>query len=104
MSVHTCRLRCHADAYSTSGFEGSITTSLTPVFSLIVSTAFQVFPPSAVLYSPRSPPGAHSGPCAAAYTTLLSRGSMTMRDTCSDFLSRMFFHDLPPSSDRYMPS
>ena len=39
--------------------------SVTPVFSLIASTAFQVLPPSVVLKSPRSPPAFQSGPCAA---------------------------------------
>ena len=34
-------------------------TSATPVFSLMVSTAFQFLPPSVVLYKPRSPPGPH---------------------------------------------
>ena len=35
---------------------------MTPVCALIVRRAFHVFPPSAVLKSPRSPPSAHSGP------------------------------------------
>jgi hypothetical protein len=32
-----------------SGSRGSMTTSVTPVFSEMVSTAFQVLPPSVVL-------------------------------------------------------
>jgi hypothetical protein len=49
ISVKTWRLLCHAAASSTSGSRGSITTSVTPVFSLTVSTAVQVLPPSVVL-------------------------------------------------------
>src|ERR1700682_6381183 len=87
-----------------SGFAGSSCTSTTPVFSLMVSTAFQVLPASVVLYSPRSPPGPHSGPSAATYTTFESRGSITTRPICSDFLSPRFCQLFPPSSDRQIPS
>src|ERR1700689_3081145 len=87
-----------------SGFDVSIPTSTTPVFSLMVSTAFQVFPPSADLYNPRSPPGPHSGPSAATYTAFESRGSITTRPICSDFFSPKFCQFFPPSSDRYIPS
>src|ERR1039458_5386367 len=78
-----------------SGFDGSIATSTTPVFSLMVSTAFQVFPPSVDLKSPRSPPAPHSGPSAATYTTFESRGSMTTRPICSDFFSPRFSNSCP---------
>jgi hypothetical protein len=47
--VHTCRRLWCAAAMRTSGSRGSMTTSATPVFSLIVRTAFQVLPPSVVL-------------------------------------------------------
>src|ERR1035441_1178962 len=85
ISVNTCRRRWYAAAYTMSGFDGSSATSTTPVFSLTVSTAFQFFPPSVLLYSPRSPPAPQSGPSAATYTTFESRGSTTTRPTCSDF-------------------
>jgi len=49
LSFDAARCRWYADAYTMSGFDGSIATSFTPVFSLIVSTAFQFFPPSVVL-------------------------------------------------------
>ena len=83
-----------------SGFDGSIATSFTPVFSLMVKIGFHVFPASVVLYSPRSPPGPQSGPAAATYTTFESRGSITTRPICSDFFSPRFFQFFPPSSDR----
>ena len=69
ISTPTCRRRWYVAAYSTSGSRGSMHTSVTPVSSPAVSTAFHVFPLSVVLYSPRSPPDAQSGPCAATYTT-----------------------------------
>src|SRR5581483_2125654 len=104
MSVQTCRRRWYAAAISTSGLRGSSTTSVTPVFSLMDSTHFQVLPPSVVLYRPRSPPGPHSGPCAATYTTSELRGSRRILPMCSDLSSPTFFQDLPPSSERYTPS
>ncbi len=39
--------------------------SLMPVSALMVSTGFQVAPPSVVLKRPRSPPAENSGPCDA---------------------------------------
>src|SRR5580692_6328367 len=87
-----------------SGFVGSSCTSATPVFSLMVSTAFQFFPPSELLYRPRSPPAPQSGPSAATYTTFESRGSITTRPMCSDFFRPRFSQLLPPSTDLYIPS
>ncbi len=42
-----------------------MTTSVKPVYLLICLVLVQVLPPSVVLKSPRSPPGAQSGPTAA---------------------------------------
>ena len=61
-------------------------TSAMPVFSLISRTGAQVAPPSVVLKRPRSPPGAHSPPIAAAYTTSGSRGSIRIWPMCSEVL------------------
>src|SRR6187551_1181357 len=80
----TWRRRWYEDAYITTAFFGSSTMSVMPVFSLIVSTADQVFPPSLVLYNPRSPPDENSGPCAATNTTFELRGSITILPMCSE--------------------
>src|SRR5215213_10496602 len=88
----------------TSGFRGSWTRVVTPVFSLTFRILFQVLPPSAVLYSPRSPPGPQSGPWAATYTVSESRGSMTILPICSDALRPTFCQVRPPSTDLYTPS
>ena len=55
------------------------------MFSLTVRTGFHVAPPSVVLYTPRSPPGENSGPCAATNTVFEFRGSITIFATCSEF-------------------
>src|SRR3954468_23405310 len=78
--------------------------SVMPVFSLILKTAFQVFPPSVVLYRPRSPPGDQSGPCDATYTTAELRGSIRIFAMCSEFFSPTFVHVFPASVDLYNPS
>ena len=65
---------CQLAAYSTSGFVGSITRSVTPVHSLISNVFFQVLPPSVVLNKPLSPPGLHNGPCEATQTVFGSSG------------------------------
>ena len=100
----TCRRRWYDDAYITSGFFGSSTRSVMPVFSLMVSNADHVFPPSVVLYNPRSPPGENSGPCAATYTTFELRGSITILPICSEVSSPTRFQVLPASVDLYTPS
>src|ERR1022692_1064396 len=51
--------------------------------------ADHVLPPSVVLYRPRSPPPFQSGPGAATYTTLESRGSTTMRAMCYGGIARV---------------
>jgi len=48
ISVQTCRRRWYDAAYMTSGFRGSMTTSVIPVFSSTVRIGFQAFPPSRV--------------------------------------------------------
>src|SRR6185437_8137701 len=97
------RSRSSAAAYSTSGSDGSMTTSVKPVYLLMDLVFVQVLPPSVVLNKPRSPPGAHSGPSAATYTTFGSRGSMTMRPMCCECGSIAFDHVTPPSIDLYTP-
>src|ERR1019366_9982267 len=94
-------LRClwNAAAYMMFGSVGSMMTSVTPVCGLIVRTAFQVFPPFTVLYSPRSPPSAQRGPTAATYTMFGFVGLITIRPTCCDVLRPMFVQVLPPFSD-----
>ena len=59
------RVRCHVDAYTTSGFVGSSTRSMAPASSLTESTWSQDSPPSRVLYTPRSGLVVHSLPDAA---------------------------------------
>ena len=104
MMVNTCRRRWWLAATMISGFRGSMTKSVTPVFSSSFSSGAHVFPPSVVLYSPRSPPGPHSGPGAATYTVSESRGSMTILATWSDAISPTFAHVFPPSTLLYTPS
>src|SRR3954471_23375901 len=78
--------------------------SFAPVQSSGPRILLHVFPPSVVLYTPRSPPFRQSGPCAATYTTSELRGSITMRAMCSDSLRPVFVQLLPPSIDLYTPS
>ncbi len=91
------RRRWYAAAYMMSGLRGSTSKSVTPVFSVIVKAAFQVAPPSVVLYKPRSPPAENNGPCAATQTTFELRGSTQILPICSEFGSPAFFHVLPAS-------
>ncbi len=51
-------------AMSLLGFLGSITKSATPVLVLAYKTLFQVYPPSVVLYTPRSLCVPHGDPIA----------------------------------------
>src|SRR5437868_14098015 len=75
MQPKTRRLRCQVVATSMSGLRGSSWMSFAPVQSSTERILFQVLPPSAVLYTPRSPPLRQSGPWAATYTTSEFRGS-----------------------------
>ncbi len=100
ISVQKCRRRCQVAAMMMSGFRGSSTTSVTPVCALTVMMLSHVLPPSIVLYKPRSPPSAQSGPCAATYTTFEFLGSTTIWPMCSEFASPMFLNVRPPSSER----
>src|SRR5690349_11695443 len=77
--------------------------STQPVFASTLSTFDQVRPPSRVLYTPRSGFAPHSRPSAATYTVRLSLGSHTMRAMLAVASSPMFFHEPPPSSERYTP-
>src|SRR5262245_14598940 len=97
MSNPAWRRRWYAATYTTSGFRGSSTTSVMPVFSLICRTAFHVWPPSEVLYKPRSPPADHSGPCTATHTTSLLRGSIVIRPIFSERSNPTRFHVAPAS-------
>ena len=83
----------------TSGFFGSITMSVAPVSASTVRIAFHVPPPSVVLYTPRSPPLAQSGPIAVTYTTFELRGSTMTFWMCSEFSSPMRLNVLPASVD-----
>src|SRR5256886_5199481 len=98
------RRRSYAAAYSVSGLSGSMAMSLTPVSSLIFSTCDQVFPPSTVLYTPRSGFGPHRCPSAATYTISGFFGWITIRPMWRVASSPMFFQVFPPSSDLYAPS
>jgi hypothetical protein len=46
---HGVRYACHMAAYSTSGFDGSITRSIAPVESLTNRILRKLFPPSVLL-------------------------------------------------------
>jgi hypothetical protein len=59
------RTRSQLAAHTTSGFDGSSSTSTKPAAGPTSLTRCHVRPPSAVLYSPRSPPARHAGPSAA---------------------------------------
>src|SRR5689334_11169894 len=54
LNPHGVRRRSYDAAISTFGLLGSITTSVKPVFSSMNLVLVQVFPPSVVLYRPRS--------------------------------------------------
>src|SRR5256886_5973186 len=98
------RRRSYAAAYSVSGLSGSMAMSLTPVSSLIFSTCDQVFPPSTVLYTPRSGFGPHRCPSAATYTISGLFGWITIRPMWRVASSPIFFQVFPLSSDLYAPS
>src|SRR5579871_1506761 len=51
---HQVRRRCSEEAYTIFGLLGSMATSLKPVSGSMYLASFQVFPPSVVLYRPRS--------------------------------------------------
>src|SRR5436305_9185554 len=91
------RRRWYAAAYMMSGLRGSTSKSVTPVFSLMVSDAFQVAPPSVDLYRPRSPPGEKSGPCDATQMVLELRGSIQILAMCSE-LGRPMLRQVRPAS------
>src|ERR1035438_1042913 len=80
-------LNSHIPAYMISGFCQSIATSLHPVFSSTYRIFSQVFPPSDVLYKPRSGPGFQSGPSAATNTVFGSFGSIRILAMRSVFSS-----------------
>src|SRR6478672_8812454 len=61
------RDRSHDAAYSVLGSRGSMATSMNPALSLTNLTSSQLFPPSIVLYNPRSGFDAHVAPTAATY-------------------------------------
>ena len=65
INSHGFRPACQSAAYSTSGFVGSITSSIAPVESFRKRIFFQVLPPSVVLKTPRSGFGAQTCPNAA---------------------------------------
>src|ERR1051325_7505254 len=88
----------------TSGFDGSMATSIAPVFVFAGALmSVQLEPPFIDLYSPRSPPGFHAGPSAATYTVFAFRGSTAMRPMCCDCSRPMCVQCRPPSVDLYMP-
>ena len=93
------RRRWYIDANRMFGSVADITRSFAPVSSSPLRTCFQLFPPSVVLYTPRSPPGPNSGPVAATSTTSLLVGWMTMRLMCFDCGSPIIAKVLPPSVD-----
>src|SRR6266576_707208 len=78
--------------------------SLTPVSLSIFSTCDHVFPPSDVLYTPRSGFAPHKCPSAATYTTSGFLGCITIRPMWRVASSPIFFQVFPPSSDLYAPS
>src|SRR5215469_8234383 len=77
------RRRAYSVAYTTLGFEGSMTTSPAPTRSSYGAAAprtfFHVAPASVVLYSPRSVLGIHRSPTTATYAVLGSVGCTAMR-------------------------
>ena len=97
--VHWWRRRCHEVAYITPGLRGSKWTSFTPVCSSTSRTRSHVSPPSVVRYSPRSPPAAHRGPCAATYTVRESSGWIAIIPMWREVSSPMLVNESPPSTD-----
>ena len=68
------RRKDHIAANNLSGLDGSMTSSAHPVRSSTFNTCDHVWPPSVVLYTPRSGLSPHAEPVAATNTVLGSRG------------------------------
>src|SRR6476660_2213348 len=93
------RERSHDAAYKVFGSRGSIATSMKPALSLMNFESSHVFPPSVVLYKPRSAFGPHVAPTAATYTMFGFVGWTTIRPTCCVFSSPTDCQVRPPSAD-----
>ena len=74
VNVQGWRRKDHIAANNLSGLEGSMTSSAHPVRSSTSNTCDHVWPPSVVLYTPRSGLSPHAEPVAATNTVLGSRG------------------------------
>ena len=79
-------------------------TSVAPVLVLRYNILFQVFPPSFVLYTPRSSLSLHKAPKTPIYISSVLFGFMVMEAMRSDFSKPIFVQLLPPSVVLYNPS
>src|SRR5439155_18069111 len=94
------RRKSHIAANMISGFVGSIFTSVQPVEGFApLRTCCHVFPPSVVLYKPRSGESLHKGPGTAANTVSLFVGLTLIFAMRSDFSKPARVHVSPPSVD-----
>src|SRR3569623_2381927 len=100
-NVQPLRRKSHMPASITSGFLGSSARLEHPGERFAPgSTSDHDFPPSVVLYTPRSLLSLHSLPGTHAYTVLLSRGLTMIRTIRSDSRRPMFVQVSPPSVER----
>lgn len=86
------------------GSVGSIRMSITPVLPSTKCTLFHVFPPSSVLYTPRSSLSPYSRPRAPTHTTSGFFGWTRILPIWNVFFSPTFVHVFPPSVLLYTPS
>src|SRR5918912_1381909 len=86
------------------GLCGSSFTSTTPVSLLMNRTRSHDFPPSLVLYRPRSSFGPHRWPSAATYTMFGLRGSISISPMWWVSAKPMDVHESPPSVDLNTPA
>src|SRR5215471_2597180 len=94
------RRKSHIAANMMSGLVGSIARSVQPVERFgPLRTCCHVFPPSVVLYRPRSGESLHKGPGTAANTVSLLVGLTLILAIRSDFSKPEWVHVSPPSVD-----
>src|SRR5688572_18259819 len=88
----------------TSGFVRSTPRSTAPVLSFLKSTRRQFFPPSVVLYTPRSALGTLYLPNTATHATSGLVGCTRIFEIASTPAKPTCVHVFPPSPLRYTPS
>src|ERR1700728_3336160 len=78
--------------------------SIAPVLLSIYKVLFHVFPPSVVLYTPRSSLAEYKCPKTATSTVLGSSGSITILPICCDSPKPLYCHVFPLSELLKIPT